>query len=238
MQVGDTPVLRVEGVVKGYHGLRPLRLASLTVMPAERVTIAGIDVPGAELMVNLITGAALPDEGDVWTFGRRTAEITSGDDWLQWLDHFGIVSDRGVLLEGSTLEQNLAMPFTLDIDPVPADVSRRAAALASECGLPEELLPAAAGTLAAEARVRAHFARAVALAPRLLLMEHPTGRLAPGGRAPLADDVARVCEARGLPAVIFTNDEVFAEKVAPTNLKLDGATGRLQPARKKGWFKW
>ena len=231
------PALRVEGVVKGYQGLRPLRLASLTVMPAERVSISGVDAPAAELMVNLITGAALPDEGGVWTFGQNTAEITSGDDWLQWLDHFGLVSDRGVLLEGSTLEQNLAMPFTLDIDPVPADVSRRVSALATECGLSTDLLSRAASALDPDARVRAHLARAVALEPRLLLIEHPTGRVAEDARAPLAEDVARVCDARRLAAVVFTNDQAFAQKVAPINLKLDGGTGKLQPL-KKGWLSW
>ena len=65
-----------------------------------------------------MTGASLPDEGDVRVFGRSTAAVSDGDEWLASLDRFGIVSERAVLLEGATLMQNLALPFALDIDPV------------------------------------------------------------------------------------------------------------------------
>jgi ABC-type lipoprotein export system ATPase subunit len=233
---GNDPVLRIEKVTRGYQGLRPLRLASLTLMPGERVSIAGLDAPATELLVNLVTGASLPDEGEVRTFGRRTADIGSPDDWLAWLDHFGIVSDRGVLLEAATLQQNLALPFTLDIDPVPTDIAERLTTLARECGLPDPLLAVPAGELPPEARIRAHLARAVALSPRLLLAEHPTARVPEPARAALAGDVARVCEARHLTALVITNDDAFARIAASRNFKLDGATGELRPL-KKGWLK-
>lgn len=232
----STPVLQIEQVTKNYHGLRPLRIASLAIGPAERVSLAGIDAPGAELLVNLVTGAAVPDQGAVVTFGRDTTDIANADDWLAWLDHFGIVSERGVLLEGSSLLQNLAMPFTLEIDPVPADVAARVTALAGECGLPEALLAVAAANLPADARLRAHVARAVALAPRLLIVEHPTARVPDAARAALASDIARVCDARALAALVITNDDAFAQGVAPRNLKVDAATGVLRPL-KKGWFR-
>src|SRR5688572_15748500 len=111
------PVLRIERVTKNYQGLRPLRLASLVLLPGERVAIAGLDAPAAEVLVNLVTGAAVPDDGDISILGRRTTAIEHADDWLAWLDLFGIVSERGVLLEGASVQQNLAMPYTLAIDP-------------------------------------------------------------------------------------------------------------------------
>lgn len=233
---GAEPVVRLERVTKAYGGLRPLRIADLSIMAGERVAIAGVDAVAAELLVNLVTGASLPDEGDVRTFGRRTAEISSADEWLTWLDHFGIVSERGVLLEDSTLQQNLALPFSLEIDPVPPDISQRASALAVECGIPVQLLETPAAGLAPDMRVRAHLARAVALAPRLLLFEHPTARVPEPAREALGRDVARVCDARALPALVLTNDEAFAGAAATRSLTLEGATGRLRPARKR-WFR-
>jgi ABC-type transporter Mla maintaining outer membrane lipid asymmetry ATPase subunit MlaF len=229
------PVLRIEGVIKSYQGLRPLRLASLALTRGERVTILGLDAPAAEVTVNLVTGAALPDRGDVWIFGRRTTDIATADDWLAWLDHFGIVSERGVLLEASTLQQNLAMPFTLEIDPVPPDVAQRVVTLARECGLSEDMLQIRIAELPPEARLRAHLARAVALSPQLLVLEHPTGRVPERARKSLAADVARVCESLGLSALIITNDEAFAQRVASRNLRLDAATGELRLVRRR-WF--
>ena len=232
---GTEPAVRLERVSKSYGGLRPLRIAELTILAGERVAIGGIDAPGAELLVNLVTGASLPDEGDVRTFGRPTAEISSADEWLAWLDHFGIVSERGVLLEESTLLQNLALPFSLQIDPVPADIAERVSALAGECGIPLTVLSTPAAAASPDVRMRAHLARAVALAPRLLLVEHPTGRVPESGREALARDIARVCEARALPALVLTNDDAFAAAVATRSLTLEGATGRLRPVRKR-WF--
>lgn len=232
---GTESTLRIERVVKRYHALRPLRIASLVILPGERVTLSGIDAPAAELLVNLVTGAALPDEGEVWVLGRRTAEITNADEWLTWLDHFGIVSERGVLLEGATVEQNLAMPFSLEIDPVSSEVARQVEALANECGLPPSLLRVRAGELSPEARLRAHLARAVALAPQLMVMEHPTNRLSDSARAPLASDISRVCESRRLSALLITNDDKFAQAVAPRNLRVEAATGEVRPL-KRSWF--
>jgi ABC-type lipoprotein export system ATPase subunit len=229
------PVLRFEKVSKGHQGLRPLRIAALEVLPGERVAVAGMDAPAAEVLVNLVTGAVLPEQGDVWTFGRRTADISDADEWFTWLDSFGIVSERGVLLESASLQQNLALPFTLEIDPVPDDVAERVAALARECGLTDQLLLRPTVELPPDARLRAHLARAVALSPRLLLIEHPTGRVAADCRAALASDVARVCDMRRLTALILTNDDAFARGVATRQLKLEGATGELRPLKKR-WF--
>jgi ABC-type transporter Mla maintaining outer membrane lipid asymmetry ATPase subunit MlaF len=119
------PVLQIRDVSKQYSGLRPLRISELSVDAGERVSIGALDAGAGELLVNLVTGASLPDQGDVHVFGQRTADIANGDAWLDLLERFGIVSPRGVLLEGSTLLQNLAMPFTLAIDPVSGDVASR-----------------------------------------------------------------------------------------------------------------
>jgi ABC-type transporter Mla maintaining outer membrane lipid asymmetry ATPase subunit MlaF len=230
-----TPVLEITGVTRKYSALRPLRLTGLVVAPGERVAISGLDAAATELLVNLITGAGLPDEGDVRILGRSTRSIADGDEWLSSLDRFGIVSDRAVLLEGSSLAQNLAMPFTLDIDPVPQALMDRVSALAAECGIPLDLLPQRAGELPPHIRARAHLARGVALGPALLVIEHPTAALPQAEWRPLASVIARVAEARALATLIVTMDQEFGLAAAHRMVKLDGATGALR-AVKKGWW--
>ena len=229
-------VIEVRGVSKNYSGLRPLRIAELTILAGERVSIGGIDAGAGELLVNLVTGASIPDAGEIRIFDQRTADIPDGDAWLDLLERFGIVSPRAVLLEGSTLQQNLAMPFTLEIEPVPPDVAGRIESLVRECGLDaERWLGVRAGDLPADVRVLAHLARALALKPDFIIIEHPTADVAAAARDPLAAAVARACECRRVTTLVLTNDESFAKAVAPRNLKLDGATGVLRPL-KKGWF--
>src|SRR5262245_43035408 len=131
----DAPVLRITRVRKQYNALRPLRLNDLAVGAGERVAISGLDAGAAEVLVNLVTGASVPDEGDVQVQGHSTAAIADGDQWLASLDRFGIVSPRAVLLDGATVLQNLAMPLTLQIDPIPEDADARARSVAGEAGI-------------------------------------------------------------------------------------------------------
>ena len=230
--------VRMTGVQKNYAALRPLRIRSLELGATERLALGGLDGPAAEVLVNLVTGATLPDEGTVAVFGRSTAEIADGDAWLASLERFGIVSPRAVMLEGSTLLQNLALPFTLEIDPVPPAVLARVEALAAECGLERTSLHARVGELPGHVRVRAHLARALALEPSLLLIEHPTADVEDQHRRALGEDIARVVETRRVAALIVTADPDFAEVVAHRSLELQPATGALVPWKKKrGWFR-
>jgi ABC-type lipoprotein export system ATPase subunit len=228
-----THVLEIQGLRRNYSGLRPLRIKELAIASGERVAVLGFDAAAAELLVNLVTGASLPEEGVVRILGRSTAEIANGDEWLASLDRFGIVSDRAVLLEGSTLAQNLAMPFTLEIDPIEPAMLATVTALARECGIDEPWLTQPAGSVPPDVRARAHLARAVAMGPQLLVLEHPTASVAERDRAALAADCVRVCEGRGLAALAITMDEPFAKAFAPRVLALNGATGEL---KKKGWW--
>ena len=233
---GAALVLEIRGVSKHYSGLRPLRVAELALAAGERVSVGGIDAGAGELFVNLVTGASVPDAGEIRVFGQRTADIPDGDAWLELLERFGIVSPRAVLLEGSTLQQNLAMPFTLEIDPVPAPIAAQVETLAAASGIdPGRFLGMRAGDLPPDIRVLAHLARALALEPDFIVVEHPTADVAPPARESLARAVARACDQRRVATLVLTNDEVFAKAVAPRNLKLDGATGALKPL-KKGWF--
>lgn len=225
-------VVHIRQIRKQYHGLRPLRINELTIAAGERVALSGLDAGAAEVLVNLVTGASVPDEGEVVVFGRSTASITDGDAWLASLDRFGIMTPRAVLLESATLLQNLAMPLTLDIDPVKPDLAARVTALAHEVGIDGQWLDRPIATLDAEILARAHLARAVALDPALLILEHPTATLAPGQGKAFGETVARVTAARSLTTIIVSQDADFSSAAATRRLTLQAATGELKAVRR------
>src|SRR5688500_8359192 len=131
-------LVELAGVSKDYRGLRPLRVQRLELRAGESIALLGVDAAMAEVLVGLITAAQLPDEGEVNVFGRATRSITSVDDWVRELDRFGLISDRAVLVEQFTAQQNLALPLSLDIDDIPAALRNEVQHLASEVGLAEE----------------------------------------------------------------------------------------------------
>jgi len=229
------PVVQIRQVRKQYHGLRPLRLMELTVGAGERVALSGLDAGAAEVFVNLVTGASVPDEGDVVVFGQSTASITDGDAWLASLDRFGIMTPRAVLLDSATLLQNLAMPATLDIEPVKPDVAARVTALAQDVGIDAQWLEHPIAALDAGIQALAHFARAIALDPALLILEHPTAGLPPGQAKAFGETVARVTAARSLTTLIVSQDADFSSAAATRRLALDPATGEVKPVRRRFW---
>ena len=229
-------MLEIASVRKEYRGLRPLRIASLLLRPGERIALSGIDAVAAEVLVSLITGAALPDEGEVRMLGRSTRDIATDTAWLESLDRFGIVTARAVLLEEATVAQNLAMPYTLQIDPVPDDVRQKVVANAEAAGVDRDLLRQSVRSVSPEGRVRVHLARAIAPDPDILVLEHPTVGVARGAVAMLARDVRRIVDVRGCALLAITEDEQFAEGVADRRFRLHGGTGELMPVRKR-WFR-
>src|SRR5436309_1263089 len=92
--VGQVCVVSLTDISKDYRGLRPLRIQELRVGAGERVALLGFDPPSAEVFVNVLTGAALPDSGSVVLFGRPSAEIADAAEWLAIVDRFGIVTER------------------------------------------------------------------------------------------------------------------------------------------------
>jgi len=231
-----TPVLEISGVAKDYRGLRPLRLQQLSVAPGEHVAIVGFDQPSAEVFVNLVTGATVPDAGTVSLFGRPTTQIADSADWLAVVDRFGIVSARAVLLDQLTVTQNLAMPFTLEIEPPADDVRERAERLAVEVGLHEAAWARPSGQLDAVDRARMRLARALALDPAVLLLEHASAGLEHDAAARFGAAVRAIAERRGVALLAVTADEMFASAAASRVLTWEPATGRLNDRRRRGWF--
>ena len=230
------PVLEIANLSKTYGGLRPLRVAALTVAPGEQVALVGLDQPMAEVFVNLVTGASVAERGEVKVFGRMTSAIADSTEWLALVDRFGIVSDRVVLLEAMTVLQNLALPFTLEIEPPSAEVRERAAALASEVGLDEREWEKPIAALNAADRVSVRLGRAVALDPAVLLLEHPTAGLDRRMVPPWAARVRSVAAARGAALIALTADREFAEALGGRILELDPATGKTAERAGRRWF--
>jgi ABC-type transporter Mla maintaining outer membrane lipid asymmetry ATPase subunit MlaF len=228
-------VLELSDVTKDYRGLRPLRIERLAIASGESISIVGLDAVAAEVLVNLITGATLPDGGTVKVFGRDTATVLESADWLEFVDRFGIVSHRAVLLDRFSVIQNLALPLTLDVEPPPDDIRRRAESLAREVGLAPSSWTQAVAALDGEARAKVRLGRALALGPAMLLFEHATADVAPDRMAALARSIHDVLHRRQVAALVLTADRSFGWAVRSRVLLLDPATGRLKEVRRSWW---
>ncbi len=232
-------VLELTAVTKKYGALRPLRIEQLAVSRGDHVALLGLDQPAAEVLINLVTGAGLPDEGTVVAFDRSTAAIADSADWFATLDRFGIVSERAAFLESLTLVQNLAVPFSLEIEPPPREIRDKVVGLARDAGFGDEQLDRPLRDLDATARLRARVARALALNPALIVLEHPSVNLARGDVKGVAHEIRALCDRRQVATLTLTRDEEYAAAAARRVLTVTLATGRVseKAASRFGFWK-
>lgn len=231
------PFIHVRGLTKGYGALRPLRVEELTVGRGETVVVKGMDEAAAAVLVDLVTGTTLPDAGEVSVAGMATSSLGDHEAWLAFLEQFGIVNPRVVLLDELTLLQNLAVPLTLDVDPLPAEARSRALQLASLVGLAGDLVETSLAGASALTRLRVRLGRAVAHNPSGLLVEHPTLALGPRDVDSAAEALLAIAREAERGVLIVSNDDRLAGKVATKRLTWSPASGRMTPLRRRlGWM--
>jgi ABC-type transporter Mla maintaining outer membrane lipid asymmetry ATPase subunit MlaF len=221
--------IHIRDVQKDYRALRPLRVRVLDVREGESIALLGFDRAAAEVFVNLLTAATVPDTGRIEIFGRPTVDIQDAATWLSSLDCFGIVSERQVLLDNMTVEENLTMPLTMALHDVDSAVRAKVAALAEDVGLSSDQLRQPVAALSAGSRLRVGLGRALAPYPRILLSEHPNASLDGPDVARFASDYARLVRQRGVTSIVLTADNVFASAVSQRIFTLQPATGELKP---------
>jgi predicted ABC-type transport system involved in lysophospholipase L1 biosynthesis ATPase subunit len=236
MSATSEPLLQLRDVTQEYGSLRPLRVKAFTLRAGQRIAILGMDQGAGEVLVNLITGATIPRTGEVRAFGRVTTDIQDSDTWLEALRAYGLLSVRTVLIEQLTVVQNLAIPLTLDVDPLPAALATQMRQLAEDVGLSASLLEQRPPALSPLDLQRVRLGRALALEPRLLVAEHPTAPLEGTDGEALARDMSRIVARRGMAALYITADRAFAQHAADETVILKPATGDLVSA--VGWRRW
>jgi len=234
--VSPAPLFTFDGVVKPMGGPVPLRIARFEFFAGDRVVLSGLDAMAAEMFMHVLTGAALPEQGRVDVFGTSTRDIDTDTAWLASLDRFGLVSNRAVLLDQTTIAGNLALPLTLSIDPMADDVRAAVERMAADVGIAAERLDALAGTMTVEERMRAHLARAIALKPDVLLLEHPTATLAAAATA-FGETLRTLSASRNLSWLAISDDDEFRRASGGRSLRLNPLTGDVQPAG-RSWWQW
>lgn len=232
-----SPLIRIRDLSKAAGLAAPFRIRSLDVGIADRFVIRGFDRPLAELVVHLITGAAVPDEGVVEIAGVDTRSIATDTEWLGSLDRFGLVSDRAILLDSLAVASNIALPLTLAIEPMSAETRRDVDALADEVGLAGRLLDQPMASIGPLDRLRVHLARAIANGPELLLLEAPTSSLSDGASSEeFGRTLDRVSKERPIGWLALTSDQAFIDASSGQAFDFDLTTGVVK--RPSRWWPW
>lgn len=233
----ESPLIEMRGVTKDHGGARVLRIASFIATESNRVVISGFDDAESETFFHLVSGAAIPDEGIVLVAGADTRTIATDTEWLMSLDRFGFMTHRAVLLESLNVAANLALPMTLEIDPMPPSVLRQVQSLADDVGLDRKSLEQPVGSLDPLSRARLYLGRAIATTPRLLLLEQPTRELTSDHeREAFGQALQHASDHHRVGWVALSDDAVFARASGGRHERVSAETGQITRIRR--WWPW
>jgi lipoprotein-releasing system ATP-binding protein len=221
-------VLEVDRISKSYPTaggtVAVLADVSFVLEPAGRMVIMGPSGSGKSTLLAILGALEPPTSGRVLLDGidPNTVDAPARAEFRN--RRIGFVFQEHHLLDGCTALDNVLVP-ALATGRAPLDVVARAALLLERVGLGPRRshLP---GELSGGERQRVAVARALVLAPRLVLADEPTGQL---DSRTAADVTALLCDLvaeSGGMLVVVTHDAAVADRVGDVCRLRDG---RLEP---------
>jgi branched-chain amino acid transport system ATP-binding protein len=213
------PLLEARAVCKHFGGLKAVQGVSLAVGPGEIVALIGPNGAGKTTCFNCLTGADRVTAGDVLVGGRSVR------GWPAWK-----VAQAGVgrtfqnirLFREMTALDNVATPgtFRAGYGPLAAvlrtkrfraaedRMAARAREWLSMVGLGDHA-HARARELPYGPQRRLEIARALALEPRVLLLDEPAAGMNPAEKQDLAGLVRRIRDSLGTAVLLIDHDMKF-----------------------------
>ena len=219
-------LLEIEGLRRSFDGVNAVKSLDLHVNPGELVSVIGPNGAGKTTTFNLISGLDRPDAGEIRLDGRAIAglapEAIAALGVARTFQHGRVFANLSVIenvLIGAHTRLKAARPGPPLIGPLaelfralwqPASVRGEAKALEAEAReilslFGERLTPRQnhpAYSLSYANRRRVEIARALALRPKLLLLDEPTAGMNPTETTEMQALVADL-KARGVTILLI-----------------------------------
>ena len=203
------PLLRVEGLVKSYGGVRAVDGVSLEVRPGEVVCLIGPSGSGKSTFLRCLNALERADSGRVLFAGE---EVDPGRRDIRRLRRrMGMVFQNFELFPHLTALRNVAIGPVTVLGMERAKAEMLALELLRKVGLSDHAAKHPA-QLSGGQQQRVAIARALAMAPELMLFDEPTSALDPETVGEVLS-VMKALADEGMTMVVVTHEMDFARRV-------------------------
>jgi iron(III) transport system ATP-binding protein len=195
--------LRVQDVSIALGGRPVLSGVSLVIPSGTRTALVGASGSGKTTLLRLIAGFARPDSGAI----ALDDAVVSGPHAFLPAHRRGVgyVAQDGALFPHLTVEQNIR--FGLPRRARSAEASARIREVADLVALPADLLGRYPHEISGGQQQRVSVARALAPAPKMIVLDEPFSALDTGLREHSRVAVIAALEASNATAVLVTHDQ-------------------------------
>lgn len=209
-----TPAVRLEHVSKSFGSRRVLDDVTFDVAAGCGFVILGRSGTGKSVMLKHIMGLVRPDSGKVLVGGDEISAL-DGPELSRVRKKIGFLFQNAALFDSISVGENVAFPMRRHTDLSDSDIRARAKEKLAAVGLDEEYdkMPA---TLSGGMRKRAGLARAMALDPKILLIDEPSAGLDPITADEIDDLLLGLKRSGGTTLIIVTHNIPSARKMGDT----------------------
>ena len=234
-----TTLIEARGVVKNFGQTPALRGASVTVRQGEILAVMGPSGSGKSTLLHCLAGIFTPDEGEVLFDGQVLNTMSEADRTRLRRTAFGFVFQFGQLVPELTAADNVALPLLLNrtkrkVAYKTADTWLNRLGIGGKGGR-------RTGELSGGEAQRVAVARALALAPKVIFADEPTGSLDSLTGEKVMDLMTGLAREQRATVVIVTHDArtaAYADRVAMvrdglvSSVDLTAAAASSAPAAK------
>jgi simple sugar transport system ATP-binding protein len=222
------PVLRLRAVTKAYPGVLANHDVDLDVYAGETHVLLGENGAGKSTLMNIAYGLVTPDAGSLEIDGVVT-DLGSPKDAIR--HGIAYVQQQFSLVPILTVAENIALMLHSVGRPLPVrQAAERVRRLVETYGL--DVTPhTRAEALSVLEQQRVELLKALAVGPKVLLLDEPTSVLTPQEAAQLADLIRRL-NAEGIAVVLITHKLDSAMDLAHriTVLRRGRVAGHVRPS--------
>jgi putative ABC transport system ATP-binding protein len=207
-------LIEARDVFKSFGQTPALRGANVATSQGEILAIMGPSGSGKSTLLHCLAGIFQPDQGEVWFDGQRLDTQSEADRTRLRRTVFGFVFQFGQLVPELTAADNVALPLLLNRTSRKA-AYKTAGAWLDRLGIGDKG-GRRTGELSGGEAQRVAVARALALAPKLIFADEPTGSLDSLTGEKVMDLMTALAREQGTTVVLITHDArvaAYADRV-------------------------
>jgi len=206
----NNSLISIRGLKKSFGEMEILKGVDLDVYQGENLVVLGRSGTGKSVLIKIISGLLLPDEGTVMVLGKNVPDL-KGKDLTEVRLKVGFSFQNSALYDSMTVRENLEFPLIRNFRKLTkAEVNSSVEEVLDAVGLSQTInqMPS---ELSGGQRKRIGIARTLILKPEIMLYDEPTAGLDPITCLDINGLINEVQEKYRTTSIIITHDLTCAK---------------------------
>ncbi|MBD1392698.1 ABC transporter ATP-binding protein [Mucilaginibacter glaciei] len=223
----NNTVVKIRGLEKSFGDYDVLRGIDLDLYQGENLVVLGRSGTGKSVLIKLISGLLMPDQGSIEVLGNDVTAISEKE--LQELRiRIGFSFQNSALYDSMTVRKNLEFPLVRNRKGITrAEIDKNVESVLDAVGLSQTInqMPS---ELSGGQRKRIGIARTLILNPEIMMYDEPTAGLDPITCIEINDLINEVQANYKTSSIIITHDLTCAKQTGDRiAMLLDGQFQRV-----------